>query len=60
MQACVFALSRPSWHLNDYLSPWTDMDGFKLLETIALELDVPVISKSLSPKKLLLSISFFS
>jgi hypothetical protein len=29
------------------LVSFADMDGFKLLETIALELDVPVISKSL-------------
>ena len=33
----------------------TDMDGFKLLETIALELDVPVISESLSPQPCSLS-----
>ena len=31
------------------------MDGFRLLETIALELDVPVISEPLSPQPCSLS-----
>lgn len=40
----ICTLRRP-----DRLLLLSDMDGFKLLETIALELDVPVISKSWPP-----------